>query len=335
MDLYLIFGGIALLIGIPLWLVTRKKNPGPEPQPEDFKDEYYPKDAYKTGHKVWQDKVAAAYAGKLTGRFALGLGVFLVLMACWVQVPTNTIGIVTSFGKPVDARPNGFQDKLPWQKVAKDFDASRQYMKFDGKGNDKAADEDGKVFSCLPVKMDREAKACLTVTIGWQMKAGSKAERDQTLELFKAHKTFARLTENFMKANAQDAAQASYNDVNPLVEGKNPGFSQLSEEMEGNLRTAVKGDVEILSVQITNADYDPATDDSIAGMQAEFAKTQKAQQLEQTNLAISKANKALQDSGKLTDEVLKDQCIKGAIAVGANPGACLQPGWGMYGTANK
>lgn len=335
MDLWLILGIIVLLFGVPLWLVARKKDAGPEPVFEDYKHEYNPRSTFEKAMEAHQTKVVAAKGGKIVARVMLGLGVFLLLMSCWVQVPTNTIGIVTSFGRPVDARPNGFQAKLPWEKVAKDFDASRQYMKFDGKGNDKAPDEDGKVFPCLPVKMDREAKACLTLTIGWQMRAGTKAERDQTLELFKAHKTFARLTENFMKANAQDAAQASYNDVNPLVEGQNPGFSQLSKEMETNLRTAVKGDVEILSVQITNADYDPATDDAIAKMQAEAARTEQAKQLEKTNAAISAANRALVETGKLTPEVLQAECIKVAKEVGSNPGVCLQPGWGSFGTANK
>lgn len=348
MDIWFLLAIITLLFGVPLWIVARKKNPGPEPvwvdvNRNDFEagrsGDYNYRSAqeqathdFRSASLRWEEDRKIASGGKVISRILLGLGVFLFVMSLWVQVPTNTIGIYTSFGKPVDARPNGFQDKLPWEKVSKDFDASRQYMKFDGKGNDKEADEDGKVFPCLPVKMDREAKACLTVTVGWQMKAGTKSEREQAKELFRAHKTFARLTENFMKANIQDAAQASYSDVNPLVIGQNPGFSTLSDETETNLRKLVGGDVAVLSVQITGADYDPATDDSIAKMQAEYAKTEQARQLEQTNAAISKANKALVEQGKLTPEVLQAECIKVAKEVGSNPGVCLQPGWGSFGS---
>lgn len=334
MDLWFIFAGIVLLIGVPLWIVARKKDAGPEPQFDDYKDEYGARANYASAQSDWEEKVKIAKGGRVVSWLVLGLGVFLLLMSCWVQVPTNQIGIFTSFGKPVDARSNGFQEKLSWEKVVK-FDASRQYLKFTGKGNDKAPAEDGKEFAHIAVKMEREARADVNVVVAWQMKAGTEAERRQAVELYRAHKTFDRLTENFMAANTRSATQAVYDKINPLVTEKNPTFAQLSGQLESELKELVGDEVTVISAQIVGVDYDDETDKRIAEMQAEYAKTEKAKQQEKTNAAISAANAALVKDQSLNDLILRDNCIKGAIAVGSNPGVCLQPGWGSFGTANK
>lgn len=323
MDLWLILAGIALVIGIPAFLATRKRNAGPEPERTEFR---YQED-YRMAVKDWEVKKTAAEGSKIAGRVLLLVSVFLLAMSCWVQVPTNQIGIFTSFGKPVDARPNGFQMKAPWQKVVK-FDASRQYLKFNGKGNDKDADEDGKEFPHIAVKMEREARADVNVVVAWQMKAGTEAERKQAVELYRAHKTFTRLTENFVAANTRSATQAVYDKINPLVPEANPTFAQLSSSLESELKRLVGDEVTVISAQVVGVDYDDLTDKRISDMQAEFAKTEQAKQQEKTNQAISKANAALVQNNSLNDLVLRDNCIKGAIAVGSNPGVCLQPGWG-------
>lgn len=332
MDFWFISAIVFLAIGIPFWFVARKKNAGPEPVRSAYESGRYGESAYDSAHETWSERNKIANGGRSASRIVLALGVFLLAMSCWVQVPTNTIGIFTSFGKPVDARSNGFQGKLPWEKVVK-FDASRQYLKFTGKGNDKDADEDGKEFPHIAVKMEREAKADVDVVIAWQMKAGTEAERRQAVELYRAHKTFDRLTENFMAANARSATQAVYDTINPLVPGKNATFAQLSSQLEDKLKELVGDEVTVISAQIVGVNYDDETDKRIAEMQAEYAKTDKAKQQEETNKAQSKANAALTNT--LNELILQDNCIKGAIAAGANPGACLQPGWGSFGTANK
>lgn len=327
MDLWLIASIVALVIGVPFWLAARKKDPGPEPQFEDYRDEYNARSTYNDAHKEWRERTAVARGGKNASRVGLVGGVILFAMSCWVQVPTNQIGIFTSFGKPVDARPNGFQLKAPWEKVVK-FDASRQYLRFNGKGNDKGPAEDGKEFPHINVKMEREAKADVNVVIAWQMKAGTEAERKQAVELYRAHKTFDRLTENFMAANARSATQTVYDKINPLVPEKNPTFAQLSASLESELKKLVGDEVTVISAQVVGVNYDDETDKRISDMQAEFAKTEQAKQQEQTNIAQSKANAALVKDSSLNELILRDNCIKGAIAVGANPGVCLQPGWG-------
>lgn len=331
MDLWFIFAIIWLLLSTPIWLATRRSNAGPQPSRKDYPMTTSGAYEHEGALRRWETKRDQVAFTKTIARFVMGFGIFLLAMSLWVQVPTNAIGIFTSFGKPVDARQNGFHLKRPWEKVVK-FDASRQYLKFCGKGNDKAPTEDGKEFPAIKVKMEREARADVCVVIAWQLRAGTAAERKQAVELFRAHKTFDRLTENYMKANAQSAAVAVYDNVNPLVPEKNPSFGQLSQQLEFKLRGLVGNEVTIISAQVTGVDYDDATDKRIADMQAEFAKTEQAKQQEQTNRAISAANKALVEQGKLTPEVLQDQCIRGAIAVGANPGACLQPGWGGFGS---
>lgn len=329
MDAWLICSIIALLIGLPIYLSGKRFKLDPEPDQADYQPSRYGlADPYDAALKEWKEK-RTFKAGALTlGRVILAVALFLLIMASFKIVPTNTIGIVTSFGKPVDAKPNGFQVKAPWQKVA-EFDASRQYLKFVGGGNNKTPAEDGKEFPCIQVKMEREAKGCINVVIGWQLRAGTAAERQQSVELFKAHKTFDRLTENFMAANARSATTAVYDLVNPLVPEKNPTFAQLSKQLDTKLKELVSDEVTIISAQVTGADYDDTTDKRIADMQSEYAKTEQAKQQELTNRAVSAANAALVQS--LTPEVLQAECLKIARETGTTPGACLQPGWG--GTA--
>lgn len=327
--------GIIALGAFVWWVMLRGKAAAP-PQPErsDFKELR----EYSAAFDQWkyQDRrsLEVAEGRTVLGAVAIvatGVAGLFFFLSLWVIVPTNKIGIVTEFGKPTTAIPNGWQWKAPWANVT-EFDASRQFMKFGGKGNDEVADADNKQWPAIPVKMDKEATAAVYVTVSWQMKAGTKAEKDQAVELFRNYKTFPRLTENFMAASVRSAMQATYANVNPLVADKNPSFAELSVTAMGELKKIVGTEVVILSVQVTGADYDDKTDGSIKDMQAEFARTELAIQQKETNRKISEANAALVSS--LSDEILKDACVKGAIAAGQNPGACLQPGWGnAAGTA--
>ena len=326
MDLWFIFGGIVLLIGLALFGVraamqTAIKKPVHSDYPEGY-----------SGARQFQDDMAAHQEAeqsrtgvKIFANFLLGIAAILLFMSTFVIIPANTVGIEVRVGQPVGANDNGWTWKNPISRVVY-FEGARQYLRFGGKGNDESAASDTKQWPSIPVRMTKEAKADITVTVGWQMKATTETQKLQAIEQFRNFKTFDRLTENYMAANARQAAQTTYDNVNPLVTDQNVTYTASSEKMLTELRKLVGSEIEIISVQVTNADYDDKTDESIKNMQAEFAKTALAEQQKLTNEAASRANAALVQS--LSDQILKDNCIKGAIAAGQNPGPCLQPGWG-------
>lgn len=326
----MIISAIALLMSI----AVIKMNPGIKPKRDDFVGTYNGDEEYRRAASSWND-AKKAYDGlrSLTGLVSL-IGLLIFTFSLWVIVPTNHISVFTDFGKPVDARTNGFQVKAPWQKAV-EFDASRQYLKFDGEGNNKNAAADDKIFPCIQVKMQQEAKACVSATIGWQLRAGTKTERNQTIELYRAHKTFDRLTQNYMAANARSTTQAVYDDINPLVAEKNPSFAELSKLLMSELQKTVGSEISLISAQVVGVDYDETTDKQISTMQAEYAKTQLAKQQKITNQAVSEANAALTKDGTLNLLVLQAECVRGAIEKGHNPGVCLQPGWGGSPQQNK
>lgn len=339
MSWLFLIGFFALSAGLSIRMAYRTLKSDPEPTQEQFpveENEYASssrdrmwlkndaKQKFEKAHAKWEERNEQRKNGRGFGWVFVGIGVFLIALCSFVVVPTNSIAIPISFGKPTTALANGLHGKAPWAKVVK-FDASRQYLRFGGKGNEEDPSSDKKEWPCVSVKMAHEATSCLSMTVAWQLKATTPAEKQQAIKLFKNFKTFDRITENYMAAGARGAAQTTYSDVNPLSPD-NPTFSRLSETMLSNLRSNVGSEINIVSVQITNADYDAKTDEAIASMQAEYAKQTQAELQKVTNTKQSEANAKLQSA--LTDEILKDNCIKGALAVGQNPGPCLQPGWG-------
>lgn len=314
-------------IGAAILAFSMSYQTGEQPTPEE-EPSYSARDRYKEALKDWSERNGVKTGTRRIGSILVICALVLTAFSSFTIVGTNKIGILTSFAKPVDAVDNGFTAHEPWVKVV-EFDASRQYLRFQGKGNDKDADDDKKEWATIPVKMEGEAKANVTVVVAWQMKASTAEQKKQAIDLYRNYKTFARLTENYVAANARSAAQKTYDRINPLVTGKNPTFAAISDTMLNEMKGLVGSEIEIISVQVTDADYDDKTDESIKAMQSEFAKTTLAEQQKITNQKVSEANAALVNA--LNDLILKDACIKGNTAAGLNSGSCLQPGWG--GTA--
>jgi len=330
MDFWLIFAIVFGILGALAALFASKAKFLPEPDPDAEKYQgRYTSSSYRDDMKAWREDTSTRNGVRVLGRVLLSLAFFLVFWASFTIVPTNAIGIEVAFSRPIDARTNGWQWKQPWSKVV-EFDASRQYLRFQGKGNEEDPSSDKKEWPSVPVKMENEATANVTVVIAWQMKAGTAEEKERAIALYRNYKTFDRLVENYVAANARSAAQKTYDRINPLVAGKNPTFAAVSDTMAQEMRQLVSSEIEIISVQVTGADYDDKTDQSIKDLQAEFAKTQLAEQQKITNEKVSAANAAL--VAALNDLILKDNCIKGAIAGNHNPGTCLQPGWGGTST---
>lgn len=254
------------------------------------------------------------------------LALFCFLMSLFTIVGTNKVGIMTEFGKPQTANSNGFHIKAPWS-IKTELDGARQFLRFDGSGNNEA-DLDKKVFPCIQVKLDGQAKACLKGTISWQMKAGTAVEKDNAVELFKTYKTFERLTENFVYGSSRKALAEVFALHNPLESDKNQTLGKLNEMAVVQLGIEFKNELSIMSVDLAVPDYDDETDKSIAAMQAQKAKTSLAKEELLTNQAKAEANNALSKSVQ-DPKVNQANCIQGAIAMGQNPGYCMMTGTGV------
>jgi hypothetical protein len=227
---------------------------------------------------------------------------------------------MTSFSKPQTAHSNGFSPKLPWE-VKTEFDGTQQFMRFENDGNNEE-DLDKKTFPKIEVKLDGQAKAWISGTVAWQMKAGTKEEKANAVELFKTYKTFERLSRNLVNASAKKAIGEVFANHNPLDPAKNQTLGELNKLALESLRKEFGSELTIVSVDLRVPDYDDQTDNAISSMQAQKAETKKAEELLKTNQAKAAANAALEASVQ-NPAVNVANCIQAAIQLGREPGFCL------------
>lgn len=242
----------------------------------------------------------------------VGLGVitFLVLLGSTTNfVPTNTIRVVTEFGKPVDSFGNGFHFTAPWTKTV-DFDAARQPLRFQGDT------KDGDTIPKLRVRMSGEAYTDVTGVVTWQV------PKEKAPDLYTTWKSFERVRDFVVSANLQQALNAALDDYNPLDFEKNVSYAELSNSATTELRKLIGNQVNVLSVVIANMDHDQATDQAIANKQAELAKTDLAKQQQKTNkeLAAANANLATPNFNPVAE------CLSIVREKGGEPGYCLMNG---------
>lgn len=252
---------------------------------------------------------------------------FSAIMLFWSSfsmISTNKVGIIVSFGRPVNAHNNGWAWKAPWEKKAEEFDGARQFLRFNGNGNNEEELEK-KVFPCIQVKLDGQAKACINGVISWQMKAETVDEQDNALQLFKTYRTFWRLTENYVYSSSRKSLGQVYAHHNPLVDDKNQDLGSLNKMAMDQLIQEFSGELSIMSVDLAVPDYDEKTDESIAAMQAQKAKTRLAEEEKITNEKKALANNALKASVQ-DPAVNVANCIQAAIQLNKEPGYCLMGG---------
>jgi len=265
------------------------------------------------------------------------VGVLLIVASMVAIVGTNKIAIVTSFNKPVDTYAAGWHGKAPWESTT-ELDGTRQTLRFEGKDGNKEDDgSDKKVWPCFNIKIENNATACINGIVSWQMKVDSKdraeqaKQKERARQLFLNYRSFPRIIRDYIRPSAQSALQAVYANVNPLIPEKNPSYKVASDDTQTEFRNILGSEVDVLFVQITNADWDEKTDNAIKLQQEQIALTAQAIEKEKTNEAEAKAAAALTtDNGKPVDPTfaLRNKCMDIAKAQGTNPGPCLNPGYG-------
>lgn len=325
MDAWFVFCLIFLFLTmVALGIRSKAKDPGAFSVERPEINSSYVRDSWDREKEKYEKRREGilAFRSLMNGIFgALGsITVFCLAMSCFVIVGTNQVGIMTSFSKPQTAHSNGFAGKTPWQ-IKTEFDGTQQFMRFEGDGNNDE-DLDKKTFPRIEVKLDGQAKAWISGTIAWQMKAGTAAEKANAVELFKTYKTFERLTKNLVNASAKKSIGEVFAHHNPLDPAKNQSLGELNKMALEQLRKEFGTGLTIVSVDLRVPDYDDQTDNAISSMQAQKAETNKAEELLKTNRAKAAANAALEASVQ-NPAVNVANCIQAAIQMGKEPGFCL------------
>lgn len=263
------------------------------------------------GPTLWGTKIAAVALTVLT--------LLLLLLSSTVAVPTKTVAVVTSFGKPVGVESNGLHTIKPWQKIVK-FDASIQTTKHNGKS------------SCTTVRIYNQATACVDNSLRWRIKQHAAPA------LYRDYKSFDNMRDSLVNRELQTVLNQVFSTYDPLkaVEEKDaaqPEFSlgKLGQQATDLMRQRVGNQVEIQSLVIPYVRFEKSTEDKINGFQAALADTRIAEQKKATSQREAEANAARK--GELNDNTLKAQCLD-VVRDAVRDGKQLPAGFSCMGTSS-
>jgi len=225
-----------------------------------------------------------------------GLTVLVFLITIVAVVPTRSIGVVTSFNRPVDTYSNGLHLKAPWEKV-RSLDGTIQT---DNHTGDK----------CTDIRIGNESTACVDNSVRWRIRL------DAGQRLYQDYREMDNIRDSLVTRELKAALNEVLSDYNPLEQlnddedAAKPDLSAFSTEVEDALKARVGEDVEIKSVIIPIIRFDKQTQSKINAYQAEVANTRIAEQREETAKAQARANDNLKASVSDDPNVLVAQCLE-------------------------
>lgn len=225
----------------------------------------------------------------------LVIAALFFVFAITAIVPTREIGIVTSFGRPVDSLPNGLHFKAPWEKVH-NLDGTIQTDSHTGTKH------------CTDIRIGNESTACVDNSIRWRIRleAGQR--------LYQDYREMENIRDSLVTRELKAALNEVLADYNPLEQIKAdaqgaPDLNAFSDAVRADLSRRVGEDVEIKSVIVPIIRFDRQTQSKINAYQAEVANTRIAEQREQTAKAQARANENLKESVSKEPNVLVAQCL--------------------------
>ncbi|WP_084557830.1 SPFH domain-containing protein [Hamadaea tsunoensis] len=239
-------------------------------------------------------------------RLALRAGSTLVLLIAVASlfatsaqiVPTRTVAVETSFGKPVGTLRNGFHFVPPWAGVEQ-FDATIQTLKLSGEQGDHPG---------VLVRLANAATARVDVTVQWQIDPNANI-----VELYSDYRNFDNIQDNVVKRQLASALNGVFERYDPLVSltkvgGEQTPLSSLADGTRQQLAAAMPPGVVIRSVTIPSVRFDDNIQAKINQYLAAVAETQIAEQRQKTAEAQKKANDLLAAANNTTG-VLYQNCL--------------------------
>lgn len=233
------------------------------------------------------------------------VAVLLLVTSCLTQVGARSIGIVTTFGKPVDALGSGLHVKAPWQRVS-DLDGKKQTTNFGGPGNSP--------YDTISVRLGSEGTAEVQASVRWSI----TTQKQGATELYADYRDMPQITDSLIARETRSAIGLVFNSFNPLAKiepddngdgGTLPTYDDFSKQVTDRLTARVGRYVTIDSVIVQYVQYDKGTQTKLNAYASEVAETRVAEQREQTAKAQARANRALSASISNDPNVLVKQCF--------------------------
>ena len=248
---------------------------------------------------------------------AVVLGLVCMLVSSYTAIGTQDIGVVTSFGKPVDALSNGVHFIAPWRKVTT-LDGAIQTDSHTNESKD-----------CVKVRIAHQATACVDVSIRWQIRLTAADA------LFRSYRQFDHIRDSLVTRDLTSAMNDQFETYDVLAinaQGVStaPPASAIADRVLKEMQTKSGDQIDVLSVIIPVMHFDDSTQGRINALQAQIAQTRIAEQAEQTAIAQASANRALAASVSRDPNVLVSRCYD-LLAEAINKGYPLPAGFSCVG----
>lgn len=234
--------------------------------------------------------------------------VLFMLFATIVSVPAKSIGVVTAGGKPVGQMDSGWHLKAPWEKVTR-LDGTIQTNSAIGSEGDGPDSEDYDIGD-VRVRLGNESLATVRYTVRWRIKL------DTAQALYSEYRGMAKIRESLVTRETLDALNKVLASYDPLAEIKGDtdagtkSFGDYADEVKTIIQNSNDGQrIEILSVSLPLVKYDKGTQKKLDAYQQQVAATRVAEELEATNKAQARANRALSESISNDPNILVKQCL--------------------------
>lgn len=245
---------------------------------------------------------------RVVGLIAIAIALMILGFDATTTVSARTVGVETSFGKPVAALPNGFHVVRPWASIDDSWDGTVQTVQYQA-----------------TVRLANGTTATADVSVQWQIDTGQ-----QFLTLWRQYRTFSNIENNVLKRQTNNALNQVFETFNPLTTLDANGtqtvqVSSFAPQVESKLAEVMPAGLTVKNVTIPLITYDKQVQDQINSIIAAAAATRVATQQVQTAKQQETANNALA-AGNTTPGVLYQQCLSITQAA-LKAGETLPPGW--------
>lgn len=243
--------------------------------------------------------------GDIDGDRVRGIGVGVLLAALGLLVldsvtivSTKTIGVQTSFGKATGTLDNGFHFVAPWSSV-EEFAATRQSLKLSGGGDDNG--------DPIVVRLANGTTATVEVSLEWQIDDSA-----DITQLYLDYRTFDNIQDNVVRRRLSAALNTVFEKYDPLAMIKGDGSEPVSK-LETAAATALQAEmpkgVAIRTLYLPKIIYADSVQAQINSFVNAVNDTKIAEQQKLTAKARQEANDLLAAGGKLTPEILYQNCL--------------------------
>lgn len=233
------------------------------------------------------------------GFWILAVGLVLLGLDSFTIVPPRNVGVQTAFGQATGTLPNGFHLVAPWSSV-ESFDATRQPLKLSGDKEDEG--------DPIVVRLANSTTATVEISLEWQL--DSTADITQ---LYLDYRSFENIQKNVVYRRLSAVLNAVFEKYDPLASIKGDGtaipLKTLEDEAAARLQAALPAGILVRTLYVPKIVYADSVQQQINNYINAVNETKIARQQKETATARQEANDLLAKGGKLTPEVLYQNCL--------------------------